>query len=145
MIEVLVALKPQFCAMCDVSVVRLPRGCQGLNHAHPMRSPKLWAARHDARAARLFSWSAIKAVLGLSTSAEERGERMPFALSSSAMRSHIIFALLMAALGTYVGKSRVGTSGTRSLLGLLAVLGAGGAGFVLGATATLERLQLGRL
>jgi hypothetical protein len=32
-----------------------------------------------------------------------------------------------------------------ALLGLLAVLGAGGAGFVLGTTATLERLQLGKL
>ena len=26
---------------------------QGLEHAHPMRSPKLWAARHDARAATI--------------------------------------------------------------------------------------------
>ena len=55
---------------------------------------------------------------------------MPAVLSSSAMRSHVIFGLLMSSLGAYVGKSRAGMGGTRSLLGLLAVLGAGGAGFV---------------
>lgn len=72
---------------------------------------------------------------------------MPAALSSSAMRSHVIVGLLMSALGTYVGTSRavIGGRAATGMLGLLAVLGASGAGFVLGATATLERLQLGRL
>ncbi len=86
-------------------------------------------------------------MLGRSTNAEDRGSGRRHVLSSSAMRSHVIIGMLMSALGTYVGKSRAGMGGTtaRGLLGLLAALGAGGAGFVLGATATLERLQLGRL
>lgn len=135
---------------------------QGLEHAHPMRSPKLWAARHDARAARLFSWSALRAALGLSSSSASSSSSAAAGVSvlggggggggiePAAVRSHVIFGLMMSALGVYAGggarwpRGR-GASVGGALLGLLAVLGAGGAGFVLGTTATLERLQLGKL
>jgi|EP01046_Picozoa_sp_COSAG06_P008383 hypothetical protein len=134
---------------------------QGLEHAHPMRSPKLWAARHDARAARLFSWSALRAALGLSSSSASSSSSAAAGVSvvggggggggiePAAVRSHVIFGLMMSALGVYAGGrwprgAAVGRVGG-ALLGLLAVLGAGGAGFVLGTTATLERLQLGKL
>ena len=84
------------------------------------------------------------------------------------MRPHVVGGLLMAALGVYAGGRRGGVGG--ALLGVCAVstytpqppqlnldgmslrdclrmqaLGAGGMGFVIGATATLQRLEIGRL
>ena len=107
----------------------------GLDHVHPMRSPKLWAARHDSRAARRFASSALRAALGL--------EGAP-GVAPSAVRSPAVLGALLAAVSYFAGARR-GGGPVGGAVALLAAAGVGGAGFLLGAVATLDRLQIGRL